>query len=125
MRQLVLGGEPHATGIHVRRVVLDVPLRPVGAGVHLLDVDGERDVGDAAVGERRPAREVGDVLDVRGAHDALAVLRDVHEQPVEGHVLLGVGADEVVIRPAGDGKDRLAVEGRVVEPVQEVNPAGA
>ena len=81
-------------------------------------------MGDAAVGERRPAREVGDVLDVRGAHDALAVLRDVHEQPVEGHVLLGVGADEVVIRHAGDGKDRLAVEGRVVEPVQEVNPAG-
>ena len=125
VRQLVLGGEPRAAGVHVRRVVLDVPLRPVGAGVHLLDVDRERDVGDATVGERCPAREVGDVLDVRGAHDALAVLRDVHEQPIKGYVLLGVGADEVVVRHAGNGKDGLAVEGRVVEPVQGENPARA
>ena len=65
------------------------------------------------------------VLDVGDAHHPGAVEGDVGEHPVEVHVLLGAGVDQVVEVVAGDGEHRLAVELGVVEAVQEVQPAGA
>jgi len=104
-------------------VVLDVALGAIRARVHLLEIDRERDVRDAAVGERRATRQVGDVLDVGRSHDSLVELRDVGVQPIQRHVLLGERADEVVKRHARNGEDRLPVECGVVEAVQEMDPA--
>ncbi len=123
--QPTLVGQARAAAEGVRRVVLHVARRPRCARLHLLDIDREREVGDPAIGERGPAGQVGDVLDVRRSHDALVELGHVHEEAVEGHVLLGVGADEIVIGHAGDGEHRLTVERGVVEPVQEVDAPGA
>jgi hypothetical protein len=73
--------------------MLDVALRAVRAGFHLLEVHREGEVRDAAVGERGAACEVRHVLDVRRPHDPLVELRDVGEQAIERDVLLGVRAD--------------------------------
>jgi len=103
--------------------VSDIPLGALPP-FHLLDVDGEGDVRHAFVRQGGPTGKVDDVFDVRRAHDALGVLGDVHEEPVEGDVLLRMGADEVVVRHARDGQHRLPVQLRVVETVEEVNAAG-
>ena len=106
-------------------------MRPVALGpvalrhLLLLEVGREGDVGDLAVAQRRAAGEVGEILDVIGAHDALVEDGDVHEELVELDVLLGEGADQVVIVHAGDREHGLAVELGVVEAVEEVDPAGA
>ncbi len=77
------------------------------------------------VAERGATRELGDVLHVGWPHDALVVDRHVHEELVKLDVLLGIRADQVVVRHAGDGKHWLAVQLRVVQPIGEVNAAGA
>jgi hypothetical protein len=77
-----------------------------------------------AVGERGAAGHVDHVLHMRGAHDALIELRHIGEHFVELHVLLRIGADEVVVLQAGDGEHGLAVELGVVKPVQEMQAAG-
>jgi hypothetical protein len=73
---------------------------------------------DAAAGNSRPAGELGDVLHVRRPHHAGAVDRDVREHAIEVDVLLRERVDQVVKVMAGDGEHGLAVELRVVEPVQ-------
>ena len=78
-----------------------------------------------AVGERRAARQLDDVLDMGRAHDARVVDGDVHEQLVELDVLLGEGVDQVVVLQPGDRQHRLAVELGVVEAVQQMDAAGA
>jgi len=80
-------------------------------------------MGDAAVRERRAAGQIRHVLDMGRAHDPLIVFRDVRTEPVQRDVLLGVRPDEVVIRHARDREDRLAIERRVVETVQQVDAA--
>ena len=56
-----------------------VALRSLVLDLQLLQVDREGDVRDAAAGERGAAGEIGDVLDVRRAHDAHVVDGDVRE----------------------------------------------
>ena len=79
---------------------------------------------DRSLAERRLDRGVDDVDDVRRAHHALAVGRDVHEQPIEIDVLLTVRADQIVKGVTGNREHRLAVAFRVVQPVQQMNAAG-
>ena len=65
------------------------------------------------------------VVDVGRPHDALVVGGHVHEQLVQVHVLLVMGADQVVEGVAGDRQHRLAVALGVVEAVEQVDAAGA
>ena len=58
------------------------------------------------------------------AHDAAVVDADVHEQFVELDVLLRERVQEIVELQPGDGENRLLVQVRVVQPVQQVNAAG-
>ncbi len=48
---------------------------------------------------------------------------DIHEEPVEVHILLVVRADQIVESMAGNRQHRLAVEFRVVESVEQMDPA--
>mgnify|MGYP000020595415 CR=1 FL=1 len=91
----------------------------------LLDVAGDGDVSHGPAAERELDRLVHDADDVVGPHHALAVGSDVHEQLVEGHVLLVVGADQVVPGVAGEGQHGLVVALGVVEAVGQVDAAGA
>jgi hypothetical protein len=94
------------------------------ASVLLLQVHREVDVGHALVRERGAAREVRDVLDVRGSHDAGRVDAHVLEHPIEIDILLGVCVDQVVEMMPGDGDDGLPVHLGVVEAVQGWIPPG-
>src|SRR5581483_9917235 len=78
-----------------------------------------------APAEGGAAGEVRHRFDVLRPHHAGVVDGDVHEKPVEIDVLLGVRVDQVVKMMSGDGQHRLAVELRVIEAVQEMNPARA
>ena len=60
---------------------------------------------------------------MRRSHDPLVVLGDVHEQPVQGDVLLRVRSDQVVIGHAGDREHRLPIQLSVVQTVQQMNAA--
>ena len=57
-------------------------------------------------------------------HDPRVVYCDIHEHTIKGDILLGKGVNEIVIVMAGDSEDRLAVEFRVVQAIEEVKPAG-
>ena len=72
---------------------------------------------DATAGQRRAAGQVDHILHVRGAHDALVEYADIHKKLVERDILLGEGADQVVILEAGDGQNGGAVELGIVEAV--------
>ena len=68
---------------------------------------------------------MGHVLDVRQAHHAGAVDRDVHEDAVEIDILLGVRVDQVVEVMPGDGEHRLAIHLGVVQAIEQMDAAGA
>ena len=80
---------------------------------------------DAAIAKRGPAGQVHQVFHVCGTHHSLVEHGDVLEEFVEFHVLLGEGADQIVIVHAGDRQHRLAVQLGVVEAVEQMNAAGA
>jgi hypothetical protein len=61
--------------------------------------------------------------DMVRTHDTRVVNGDVHEYLVEFHVLLRMGVNQVVILQARDGQNRLAVKLRVVQTVQQMQPA--
>ena len=52
-----------------------------------------------------------------GTHDVLVENRDIHEELVESHVLLGIGPDQVVKLQSGDREYGLTVKFRIVEAV--------
>jgi len=62
---------------------------------------------------------------VSWTHDALVEDANVHEQFVESDVLLRVGANKIVKLETCNREHRLVIKLRVVETVQEVNPARA
>ncbi len=112
------------TGEHVGHVVFDIALRRlVGLDRLGLMVDGDGHMHRLATGHGGAASQLDDVFHVSRTHDALAEGGGVSEQPVQGHILLGEGADQVVELQAGDGDDRLAVKLGVVQAVQQVNAA--
>ncbi len=125
MFQIDLGGQVvresgRGRGV-VRRIARGAAL------LHFLDlnIDGDGDVGDAALLDGGADGEVGNAFHVGAAHDALVVDGDILVELVEGDILLGEGADEVGVLHAGDGEDGLAVHFGVVEAVEQMNAAGA
>ena len=96
---------------------LILPARPV------LDVLGDAQVGHAAPAHGRADGLVDRIIDVRRADDALVVNGHVHEELDQVHVLLEVGADEVVEGVPGDGQHRHAIALGVVETVEQVDAA--
>ena len=89
----------------------------------VLYVDWHSHMRDTPIGEGGAAGESGDVLSMRGAHDASVVDGDVHVELVELDVLLRIGLEQIVELQAGDREHRRLVELRVIKPVQEVNAA--
>jgi len=75
---------------NIRRRSRFVTARP------LLHVFGNGQVRHRAATQRRFHRGVDDVDDMGRAHDPFAVRRDVAEEAVKVHVLLGLRADQVV-----------------------------
>ena len=93
--------------ISLRDVMRHVARRPHVLRHRLvLHVDRDGDMRHAAIGERGPAGERHDILDMRRAHDPRVVDGDVHEKLVELHVLLRVGVEQIVELQAGDGEHR-------------------
>jgi hypothetical protein len=91
---------------------------------HRLQIDRHCDMRHAAIAERAAARELGHVLNVARAHDAVVIDARIRKQLVELDILLRIGADQIVVLKTGDGEHRLTVELRVVEPVEQVDAAG-
>jgi hypothetical protein len=93
-------------------------------GLHLLDVLGEDDAGDRALGHRDAHGPVDQLPDLHGRHRGLHVLvRDVLEQRLQIDLLLVFAAHRGAIGLADDGDHRLVIHLRVVEPVEQVDRA--
>src|SRR5207248_6598454 len=119
-------GQASATGEDVGRMMRNVALAALLLfDFFFLQVHRNGDVGDAAIGERGAAGEIHDVFHVGGAHDAFVEDGDIHKKLVEGDILLGEGADEVVILQSGNGQHRRLVELGVVKAIEQVNAARA
>src|SRR5690349_17909306 len=82
-------------------------------------------MSDAAISERRAASQLGNILDMRRAHDPRVVDAHVHEQLVKFDVLLRVGVKQVMKLQSRYGQHGLPVEFGVIEAVEEVNAARA
>ena len=82
-----------------------------------LEVDRDGEVGHAAPCQGCAAGEMRHVFHVRRAHHALVEDANIHEELVEGNILLREGADQVVKLQAGDGENGGAIELRVIESV--------
>jgi hypothetical protein len=89
-----------------------------------LHIDGDGDVGDAALHDGGANRQVNHIFHVRRIHDALVVTGDINEELIELHVLLGKGSGNVLELHAGDGEDGLLIHLRIVETVEKMNAAG-
>ena len=76
-----------------------------------------------AITECSAAGQIGHHFHVRRSHHTFVVGCDVDEQLVGLHVLLRMGPDQVVVREAGDGEHRLAIQLGVVQPVEQMDRA--
>ena len=113
-------------GFRERHMVRDVARGRFGFfDALLLYVHGNGDMRHCALRDGDAAGERHGVVDVRCTHDARRIGGDIGEQLAEIDVLLREGTDEVVIGHSRDGDHRCLVELGVVEPVQQVNAAGA
>src|SRR5947209_15421926 len=86
-----------------------------------LKVDRNRDVRNSTIGKSSSAGEINDVFYMSRAHHALVVNRNVHEELIEGDVLLRARANQIVKLQSSDGYDWLMVELGIVEAAQQVN----
>src|SRR5688500_16041284 len=93
--------------------------------LHLLNVHREINVCYAAVTERGTAGKIRRWLDMAWPHDPHTVGSDIREDSIQINVLLGMGADEIVIMMAGDGENRLPIQFGVVQPIEQVQTTGA
>ena len=80
----------------------------------LLDVVGDRQVGDAALRQGGAAGETCHVLHMRGVCDLGVEDGDVVEDPRQVDVLLGEGFDQVVKLLAGNREHRRLIEPGIV-----------
>ena len=80
-------------------------------------------MGDSPEIQSGSARKVGNISHMGAAHDACVVNRHIAEQSVEIDVLLGVRINQVVESVSGDGQNRLAVEFRVIQAIEQMNSA--
>ena len=97
---------------------LQVALRTVFvAQIFQLHVDGNRKVRHLALLDRRANSQVGHRSHVGRIHDALVVTGDIHEDFVQLHILLAIGAGEITELHAGDRKHRCLIHLGVIQPV--------
>jgi hypothetical protein len=89
-----------------------------------LQIDGERDVRDAAERQGSPARRVDERSHMLRAHDLLVVDGDVLEQRQQINFLLVMRPEEVVVGLSRESKHRRAVELRVVQAIEQVDRPG-
>jgi hypothetical protein len=94
-----------------------IPGRTVSIGFQFLHVDRHRKVGYASVGQRRPASQIRNILDVVRTHNARVVGRHIDEKLVQLDILLAVRVDEVVVLKSGDRQHRLSIQFRVIKTV--------
>src|SRR5690349_14339562 len=126
MSQLDFGRKMSSLAHELGNMLRHIALRTqVLAHLLVLDVDWNGDVGDTPISKGGAACQLGDILNMRRPHYTGVVNADVHEQLVELDILLGVGMQEVVELQTRDRKHWLTIELGVVEPVQQMNPAGA
>ena len=110
----------------VRAVLLDVSRGAMTiARRPLLDVLGNAEMRDGASREGGLDRLVHHVVHVRGAHDALVELGDIHEELVEIDVLLVMRADEIVESVPRDREYRLPIALGIVEPIEQMDASGS
>ena len=108
-------------------MIRNIPRRasvPFALDLHLLKIDRNGDVRNAAIDQRGTASQFGDIFHVRRAHAARVIDADVGEQLVEFHVLLRMGLRQIVKLHPRDRQNRLAVQFRVVQSIQQMNAAG-
>lgn len=87
-----------AVGLCKRHVVSHIASGWLGLfDALLLNIHGDRDMRDGALGDCHATRERHGVVDMRRAHDARRVDGDVGEQFSEIDILLRKGVDEIVI----------------------------
>ena len=106
---------------------MSVPLplrRLVARDRLLLEVDGAGDVRHASADQCRAAGRVDQGLGLSRARELLVVDGDVAIEGQQIDFLMVIGAEEVVVGLARDGKHRRPVLLGVIEAVQEMNRAG-
>jgi hypothetical protein len=80
---------------------------------------------DAAIAERRPAGAVADDDRMLRPADRLIVQRHALHQPDGIHALLITDTGEIVEGQAGQRHDRCAIEGGVVETIEQMDRTGS
>lgn len=115
-----------ASGVrgNVRNVVRDVAwCAAISVALHfqLLKIDGDGDVGDAAISERGAASERRDIFHVLWSHAADVVHANVGEELVKLDILLRVRVHQIVKLQTRDGEHRLAIEFSVVKSVKQMD----
>lgn len=99
-----------------------VRMRRLGDRVRFLDIVGKDDRGNAALGAGNADGTVDQVARLRGRRAELDVLTgDILEQAGEIDLLLEMAAERRPRCLTHDGDDRLVVELRIVQAVQEMN----
>jgi hypothetical protein len=116
--QIGLLGQPGTTHKDIRSMMGNIAFRAQPLGAHRLHIHRESDVGHATVAQGRAAGEVSNVLNMRRTHNASIIDSHIGKEPVELHILLGVGTNQVMIGQASQREDWLAVELGIVEPIQ-------
>jgi hypothetical protein len=91
--------------------------------VFFLCVDGDRNVGDAAIRQRWPARKGNNVFDMACAHDSGVVDGNIHEHLIQLDILLSMRLNEIVILQPRDREHRLPVQLRIVKTIQQMQAA--
>src|SRR6185437_555342 len=94
-------------------------------GRHLLNIFWDCDVTDSASRQGSLNGLVHDIIHMRGAHHALVVFADVHEELVQINVLLVMSADQIMKGMASNCQHWLTVALGVVQTIEQVNAAGA
>src|SRR5690242_15326251 len=88
-----------------------------------LQVNWKSDVCHAVVGESGSAGQVRNVFYMCRSHNTFVKDRNIHEELVEGHILLCECANEIVELKPGNRQYWLVVEFGIVEAIEEMNSA--
>jgi hypothetical protein len=122
-----LAGQASTVRLHIGNMVGNVALAAaVALRLHfaLLEVHGNAEMGDAAIRERGSASQLGDILHVLRAHAARVVDAYIHEEFVELDILLASRFGQVMELHTRDREHWLAVQLRIVQPVEQMDASG-
>src|ERR1700761_3607383 len=88
-----------------------------------LHVDGNRNMSDAPLLDRRPYSEIGYRFHVSAAHHAVVITGDIDEEFIELNILLLEGPCYIIKLHSGDGQYWLLIHLGVVQSVQQMDAA--